>query len=347
MKTLFYSTKNFEIPYLYTANQMGKEAVFIKERLSLQTVNKAAGFKAISIFTEDDASVKVLEELCKNGTRFVAVRAAGYDNIDLKKAKELGMLVANVPEYSPHAIAEHAVGLMLALNRKIVAANNQVHNQNFSVDNLIGFDLHNKTVGIIGTGKIGSIFAKIMHGFGCNIVAYDINKNQLLIDNYGVKYISLPSLCKEADIISIHTNLTTDTKYIINKNLIDLMQNNVMIINTSRGGCVNTQDIITGLEQKRIGFYGADVYENEKGIFFNDFSGKELKDKMLVKLLTMPNVLITPHQAFATKEALENIAATTFYNLACWKNNESSKNELIKKCCSNDCSKCKVKLKNQ
>jgi len=328
MKILFYSTKDFEQPYLDAANGGQEKVEFIKEALSLQTADKAKGFDTVSIFAGDDASSAVLEELYKNGVRFIAIRAAGYDNVDIKKATESGIVIANVPEYSPYAIAEHTVALILALNRKIITADKQVHHQNFTTGNLVGFDLHGKTVGIIGVGKIGSAFVKIIHGFGCRLLGYDIRENKMLTESFGLEYVDLPALCREANIISIHTCLTPQTKYLLNRKLIGLMQRGVMLINTSRGGCVNTADVIEGLENGHISYYGTDVYENERGIFFYDYSGKELKDEMLKKLLTMPNVLITPHQAFATQEALTNIAGTTFYNIDCWKKNQRSKNEL-------------------
>lgn len=328
MKTLFYSTKDFEQPFLEAACGDKQEVTFIKEALSLQSADEAKGFDVVSIFTGDDASADVLEILHKNGVRFIAIRAAGYDNTDIKKAMELCIAVANVPAYSPYAIAEHAVALMLALNRKIIIADKQVHAGNFTTKSLIGFDLHEKTVGIIGTGKIGSVLVKIMHGFDCRLLGYDIHEDKELTKKYGLEYVDLPALCREANIISIHTCLTPATKYMINKKLIGLMQRGTMLINTSRGACVNTADIIKGLENGHIGYYGADVYENEKGIFFYDFTGKELKDAVLEKLLLMPNVIITPHQAFATHEALTNIATTTFYNIDCWKKNKRSPNEL-------------------
>lgn len=328
MKILFYSTKDFEQPYFEAANGKKKDVVFIKEALSLLTADKANGFDTVSIFTGDDASYHVLEALYKNGVRFIAIRAAGYDNVDIEKANELGIAVANVPEYSPYAVAEHAIALVLALNRKIITADRQVHNLNFSTSNLVGFDLHGKTAGIIGVGRIGSVFVKIMHGFGCRLLGYDIQENQKLKEMYGLEYVDLPALCREAHIVSIHTCLTPQTKYMLNKKLIGLMQRGVMLINTSRGACVNRADVIAGLETGHIGYYGEDVYENERGVFFHDYSGKEIKDDMLKKLLAMPNVLITPHQAFATEEALTNIAYTTFYNIDCWKKNQPFKNEL-------------------
>ena len=247
MKILFYSTKNFEQPYLEIGRDR-HEVIFIKESLSLQTADKAKGFDVISIFAGDDASSNVLEALYKNEVRAIAVRAAGYDNVDLVKANNLGLKVANVPDYSPFAIAEHAVALILALDRKIITADRQVHIQNFTTGNLVGFDLHGKTIGIIGVGNIGSVFAKIMHGFGCHLLGHDIRENKELKENYGLEYTDLPTLCREANIISIHTGLTPGTKYIVNKKLIRMMRRGVILINTSRGACVNTADVIEGLE---------------------------------------------------------------------------------------------------
>lgn len=328
MKILFYSTEDFEQPFLKAANTKMEEATFIKDALSLQTADKAKGYEVISIFAGDDASSSVLEELFKNGIRFIAIRAVIYANVDINKATELGIVIANVPEYSRYAIAEHAVALILALNRKIAIVDKEHPNQIFTTGNLVGFDLNGKTVGIIGVGKIGSVFAKIMHGFGCRLLGYDIKENKELQEKYGLEYVDLHALCREANIISIHTGLTPQINYLLNKNLIDLMQRGTMLINTSNGGCVNTADVIEGLENGNIGYYGADAYENERGIFFYDHSGKELKDDILKNLLIMPNVLITPIQAIATKEALTNIAAITFYNIDCFKNNQHSKNEL-------------------
>lgn len=328
MKTLFYSIKGFERPWLEVANTSNMDVEFIDKPLSIHTAERAAGFGAVCIFAGDDASTPVIEELARLGIYFIAIRAAGYDNVDLVKATELGIAVANVPEYSPYAIAEHAVALILALNRKLMLADNQVHQHDFRVDDLVGFDLHEKTIGIIGTGRIGSIFAKIMHGFGCRLLGYDVAPDTKLTTEYGMEYVDLDTLCSQSDIISIHTCLTPQTKYIINKDTISLFRKGTMLINTSRGGCVNTEDMVAGLENGAVGYYGADVYERERGLFFYNRSGEKLNDAVLDKLLSFPNVLVTPHQAFATKEALVNIAETTFYNLGCWNNRTSSKHEL-------------------
>lgn len=329
MKVLFYSVKDFEQSYILNANSSGMIIRLTNNALSLQTSSMAKGYDCISIFTGDDASEPVIEQLHENGVKYIAIRAAGYDNVNISKANELGILVANVPEYSPYAIAEHAVGMMLALNRRLIVANEQVHQQNFTVGNLIGFDLHNKTIGIIGTGRIGSIVARIMHGFGCRILAYDLKKNEELIHEYGVEYTSLSRLSKESDIITLHTPLTADTRYLMNNDLMSQMKKGVMIVNTSRGGVVNTVELIKYLENGTIRYCGLDVYEKEKGIFFFDHSGKELEDPLLTRLMALPNVLITPHQAFATREALTNIASTTFDNISSWSKNLHSPNELV------------------
>ncbi len=328
MKTLFFSTKPYEQPYLETANKQNAEIVFLKKPLSVENAHLATGFDMVSIFTGDDASAEVLIILHQLEVRYITTRAAGYDNIDIEKANEYGITVTNVPAYSPYAIAEHVVALIMALNRKIINAYKQGQQQNFTTDKLIGFDLHGKTVGIIGVGIIGSVLVKIMHGFGCKILGCDLKENDFLKTQYGVEYTDKETLCAKADIISIHTSFTPDTKYLINKKLIDLMKPGTMLINTGRGGCVNTADVIEGLENGQIGSYGADVYEKERGIFFCDLTGKEMKDETLKKLLSMPNVLVTPHQAFATVQALTNIADTTFYNIDCMVKGGQSKNTL-------------------
>lgn len=328
MKILFYSAKDFELEYLHLSNKRFFSIEFTEKTLSATTVNSSHGFDCISVFTGDDVSSHVIEELYQSGVRYIAVRAAGYDNVDLVKAKEKGITVANVPDYSPYAIAEHAMALILALNRKLILSNRQVQCYNFKMNDLIGFDLHGKTAGVIGTGRIGAIMVRILHGFGCNVLAYDIKQNEQLIHDCKVIYTNLETVCRESDIISIHTCLTEKTKYIINAENIKLMKKGVMLINTSRGACVNTADVLHYLETGHIGYFGTDVYENERGIFFYDYSTKLLQDEVLKKLLVMSNVLVTPHQGFATTEALKNIATTTFYNIECWADNLNSENEL-------------------
>lgn len=328
MKILFYSTKDFERPYLLEANKNNFQVRMTESALSTETASFAEGFDVISIFSGDDASAPVIRKLKEVNVKYIAIRAAGFDNVDLQAAKENNIQAANVPAYSPYSIAEHALALIFALNRKLIIANEQVHHQNFKINNLIGYDLHGKTVGVIGTGNIGGIFIKILNGFDCRLLAYDIRKNDELVKKYNVNYVSLEQLCRESDIISMHTPLNEQTKYIINKDLIALMKKGVMLINTGRGGCVNTTDVLHYLETGHIGYFGVDVYEKERGLFFHDWTGKEINDDILKRLLTLPNVLITPHQAFATKEALGNIAETTFYNIECWAAGKNPENEL-------------------
>jgi D-lactate dehydrogenase len=328
MKIIIYSTKDFERNYLLKANRINHELTCVDEALNLKTAELAKGHDAAVVFTGDDVSTTVIDKLHEAGVKYIAIRAVGYDNIDIKRANELGIKVANVPVYSPYAIAEHAVALMLALSRKLILANIQVHHHNFTVGNIVGFDLHKKTVGIIGTGRIGGVTAGILHGFGCRLLGYDIKENKELSKQYGLQYVHLKTLCQESDIISIHTPLNAATKYLINKQLIEEMKQGVMLINTARGAIMNTQHVIEALESGKLGYLGTDVYENEKGIFFYDYSKNRIHDEMLKKLMSFPNVIVTPHQAFATQEALTNIADTTFYNLDCWSQYKLTENEL-------------------
>jgi D-lactate dehydrogenase len=327
MKIAFYSIRDYELPFIKAANMPGFELSFFPEALSLQTVEMAEGYDAVCIFTNDDASAPVIKSLEYFGVGAIAVRAAGYDNVDIKAAAGANIRVANVPDYSPHAIAEHTVAMMLALDRKLIAGNEQVHKFNFTLDRLVGFNLRCKTVGIIGTGRIGAVVAKILDGFSCNLIAYDIVKDRKLVRRFDIEYKDLTSLCRMADIITLHLPLNAGTKYLINQQLISEMKPGVMLINTSRGAIVKTADVLAAVESGKIGYYGADVYEHEKGIFFHDLAEKGLKDDMLIRLMNHPNVLITPHQAFATTEALTNIATTTFYNLDCWSRHVNSENE--------------------
>ncbi|WP_044397549.1 2-hydroxyacid dehydrogenase [Lacinutrix sp. Hel_I_90] len=328
MKVIIYSTKDFEIPYIERANKKKHKLTFVSEALNSKTALKAVGYDAVSIFSGDQASIITLDKLKDFGIKYIALRSAGYDNVNLNTAARLNIKVANVPSYSPYAIAEHAVSLLLALNRKLIESNERVEHFNFDLNHLIGYDLNNKTIGIIGTGRIGSIMAKIMHGFGCNLLGCDIEENKELVDKYGLTYVALNTLCKQADIISIHVPLNGDTHYLINEALIEKMKKGVTIINTARGAVINTEDIITGLENGTIGALGIDVYENEQDLFFKDHSHEIVNDDNIIKLNAMPNVLITGHHAFLTDEALTNIAETVIYNLDCWGDNKNTENEL-------------------
>ena len=329
MKLLVYSAKDFEIPFLNNANNKLHKVSFTKDALNSETAIQAVGHNAVSIFSGDDASSIVLEKLWDLGVRYISLRSAGYNNVHLKTAHKYGLKVANVPEYSPYSIAEHAVALLQALNRKVILADRQVHSFNFLQNNLMGFDLNGKTVGIIGTGKIGSVMAKIMSGFGCKILANDLKPDYKLVQLYDLTYTSVEKICKQSDIISLHIPLTQENYYLIDKQKLALMKPEVILINTARGALVETKELISALEEKAIGGYCTDVYEKEIGSFFKDNSTEGIKDTQLMKLLSFPNVLLTPHQGFITKEALTNIAEVTFENLKSWEEGKQSKNELL------------------
>ena len=328
MKVLVYSSKDFEIPYLEDANKGKHKLTFIKDSLSSETDMKAVGFHAISVFSSDILSNTVLEKLKDFAVKYITLRSVGHDNINLFTAQSLGIKVAHVPAYSPNAIAEHAVAILLALNRKLILSNQRVKQFNFDINNLIGFDLNHKTIGILGTGKTGSVMARIMHGFGCKLLGFDIIENKKLVDDYELEYVSIIELCKAADVISIHLPLNTETHHLIDKALIELMKPNAIIINTARGAVINTKDVIDALVNEKISGLAMDVYEHERDLFFNDYSQEIPKDDMLIKLNALPNVLITGHQAFLTEEALTNIADTTIYNLDCWSEDKETENEL-------------------
>lgn len=328
MNILVYSTRNFEKDYFIKANNNKHSITFIKDSLSIDTVYKAEGFDVVSLSPTDDASTLTIEKLKNSGVDYIVLRCAGYDNVNIKAAVKSTIKVANVPAYSPYAIAEFATSLLLAINRKLIISNERVSQYNFNIDELTGFDLNNKTIGIVGTGKIGAVMAKIMNGFGCNILGYDIEKNQCLIDTYNLQYVSLEELCVKSDIISLHVPLNQHTKYLIDNKLIKHMKKNVILINTSRGAVINTEDVINALENNNISALGMDVYENEEGIFFNDLSSNIPDDVMLKKLISMPNVILSSHQAFLTEEALTNIAETTLYNIKCWSENKETENLL-------------------
>ncbi len=328
MKVAVYSTHKFERNYLETVFSGKHDVKYIGSSLSIDTAPLAHGYEAVSIFVSDDASSQVLQILGKAGVKFLALRSAGYNHVDLAEAKKLNIKVARVPDYSPFAVAEHAVALMLALNRKLIRVHNRVMEQNFSLDGLVGFDMHGKTVGIIGTGKIGSVVAKIMNGVGCRILANDKIENEELKIKYDVVYTDCETLCRESDIITLQAPLTAETRYLIDTNCISKMKRGVMLINTSRGALINTKVVIEALKTGQIGYLGLDVYEEESGLFFEDRSEEILKDDVIARLMTFNNVLITSHQAFLTDTALKNIAETTIYNLDCFEKNILSKNNL-------------------
>ncbi|MDC6365947.1 MULTISPECIES: 2-hydroxyacid dehydrogenase [Flavobacteriaceae] len=328
MKVLIYSAKDFEIENIKKVNQGRHRMKFVSESLDTSTAVLAAGFDAISIFSSDDASLVVLEILKEMGVKYIALRSTGFNNVSVKSAKRLGFRIAYAPEYSPHAIAEHAICLLLALNRKLIQANEQVHQYNFLLKDLIGFDLVGKTVGVYGTGRIGAIVVKLMHAFGCKVIGTDLKKNHFLENQYDLEYVGLEELCKKSDIISINVPLTYDTHHIFNASLFNIMKNDVVLVNTARGAVVKTIDLINALKKGTIGGYATDVYENERGVFFKDNSTNGIKDEQLKELISLPHVLLTPHQAFATKEAVRRIAEITLYNIDCWEEGRTCKNEL-------------------
>jgi D-lactate dehydrogenase len=316
MRVAIFSAKSYDKRYFEQENRdFQHELVFFEANLNAVTAPLADGFTAVCAFVNDELDKECLERLSGCGVQSVALRCAGFNNVDLDTAALLGITVVRVPEYSPHGVAEHAVTLILALNRKIYRAYNRVRENNFLLEGLLGFNLYAKTVGVIGTGKIGSAFCKIMQGFGCTVVAYDPYPNEECQDR-GVEYVDLESLFKCADIISLQCPLTPQTYHLIDEKAIASMKEGVMLINTSRGALIDTVAVIEGLKCGKIGHLGLDVYEEEGDLFFEDISEKILEDDVFARLLTFPNVLITGHQAFFTHEALANIANTTLKNLS-------------------------------
>jgi D-lactate dehydrogenase len=316
MKVTLFSNKSYDESYFSVESQGGDhELVYYEFKLTPATAPMAAGSMAICAFVNDDLSRETLEILHAGGTRYIALRCAGFNNVDLVAAQELGMRVVRVPAYSPYAVAEHTLGLLLALNRRLYRAYNRVREGNFSLQGLVGFDIHGLTVGIIGTGKIGEKVVRLFNGFGCNVVCYDVVENQSVKD-LGANYVSLEQLFSESDIISLHCPLFESTHHIINAESIALMKPGVTLLNTSRGALIDTSAVIHGLKSGHIGNLGIDVYEEEEELFFEDQSGQVLQDDVFARLLTFPNVLITGHQAFFTKNALTQIARTTLQNLS-------------------------------
>jgi len=318
LKILVFDTHSFEKVALVAANQEQlHEFNFLEVRLTKDTAPLAKGFKCVCAFTNDQLDEDCIKILKEGGTELIALRSAGFNNVDLEAATRLKIAVVRVPKYSPYAVAELAVGVMLALNRKLHRAYNRVRELNFSLDGLVGFDMYKKTVGIVGTGSIGVALAHILKGFGCEILVYDVVENAELIETCGVKYVPLSLLLKESNIVSLHVPLTAETHHIIDEKALASMKKGVMLINTGRGGLVDTKALIVALKTGQVGFAGLDVYEEEEeGIFFEDHSQDMLQDDVLARLLTFPNVFITSHQGFLTAEALANIAQTTIENIA-------------------------------
>ncbi len=325
MKVAVFSTKPYDQHFFTEANENHQhELQFLESRLTINTYKLAADYPAVCAFVNDELNAGVLIRLAKQGVKLIALRSAGFNNVDLAAADELGLTVVRVPAYSPYAVAEHTLGLMLALNRKIHRAYNRVRDGNFNLEGFVGFDLRGKTVGIIGTGKIGRVLMQILHGMGCTLLAYDPYPHDEA-KHLGT-YVDLPTLFKESDVISLHCPLTPETHHIINSRALAQMKQGVMIINTSRGALIDTNAVIEGIKSGQVGYLGLDVYEEEDDLFFEDLSDQVIKDDNFSRLLTFPNVLITGHQAFFTREALHNIADTTLGNITTFEQTGTSPN---------------------
>jgi D-lactate dehydrogenase len=314
MRVVVFSTKPYDRTFLVAANGGRHELIFQEPRLNAATAPLATRADAVCLFVHDHADAASIDQLAKAGVRGIALRCAGFNNVDLAAAARRGLRVARVPAYSPHGVAEHAVALLLALNRRIHRAYNRVREGNFALEGLLGFDLFGKTVGVIGTGKIGLCFAQIMTGFGCRVVAYDVVESAAM-RALGAEYVTLEKLFAESDVISLHCPLTPETRHLIDAAALARMRDGVFLINTGRGPLIDTGATIDALKSGKLGALAIDVYEEEEGVFYEDLSGQILADDQLARLLTFPNVLVTSHQAFFTREAIEAIAKTTIANL--------------------------------
>jgi len=327
-KVAVYSAKPYDIKFLTEASKgTDIEFEFFEDTLGEKIADYLHGFEIVCLFVNDKVTRRVIEKLAEHNIKLIALRCAGFNNVDIKAASEHNIKVVRVPAYSPYAVAEHALAMILTLNRKTHRAFNRVRESNFSLSGLMGFDLYGKTVGVIGTGKIGQIFSKIMMGLNCQIVAYDPYPNEEL-QSLGVKYLELDALFGQSDIISLQCPLTQETRHIINKASISKMKDGVMLINTSRGGLIDTKALVKGLKHKKIGYLGIDVYEQEENLFFNDLSDEIIQDDLIMRLITFPNVLITAHQAFFTENAMQNIADTTVTNIKQFLSREILDNEV-------------------
>jgi D-lactate dehydrogenase len=328
MKILFFSTQPYDQRYFTEANhQFNYDLRFLEYPLNEDNTALIKGETVVCVFVNDQVNAAVLKQLHSQGVKLIALRCAGFNNVDLKAAADLGIQVVRVPAYSPHAVAEHAVALLLTLNRKICKANSRIRDNNFTLNGLEGFDLYQKTVGVIGTGNIGAVFCKIMLGFGCKVLAYDV-KSDPALECAGVTYVPVQELLKASDIISLHCPLIGATHHLINEETIASMKRGAFLINTSRGALIDTKAVITALKTGQIGALGIDVYEQEEQLFFHDHSGSIIQDDVISRLMTFPNVLITSHQGFFTKEALTQIADTTLQNIHCFATGEELKNQV-------------------
>lgn len=331
IKVAFFDAKSYdEVSFNKTNADYGFDIRYYQEHLNLKTVPLAKGADVVCIFVNAECNAAVIDELIKNGVKLIALRCAGFNNVDLKAAKGR-IKVVRVPAYSPHAVAEYAVSLMLALNRKIFRAVNRTREGNFALKGLMGFDMYGKTAGIVGMGRIAKELIKILHGFGMKVLAYDLYPDTEFAKQYDVRMVSLDELYAESDIISLHCPLTPETTFLINAQSIAKMKPGVMIINTGRGKLIHTEDLIEGLRTKQVGSAGLDVYEEEKNYFYEDRSDKIIDDDVLARLLMMPNVVLTSHQAFFTAEAMHNIALTTLESIKEFSEGKELTNEVMEK----------------
>ena len=331
IKVAFFDAKSYdEVSFNKTNADYGFDIRYYQEHLNLKTVPLAKGADVVCIFVNAECNAAVIDELIKNGVKLIALRCAGFNNVDLHAAKGR-IKVVRVPAYSPHAVAEYAVSLMLALNRKIFRAVNRTREGNFALKGLMGFDMYGKTAGVVGMGRIAKELIKILHGFGMKVLAYDLYPDTEFAKQYDVRMVSLDELYAESDIISLHCPLTPETTFLINAQSIAKMKPGVMIINTGRGKLIHTEELIEGLRTKQVGSAGLDVYEEEKNYFYEDRSDKIIDDDVLARLLMMPNVVLTSHQAFFTAEAMHNIALTTLESIKEFGEGKELTNEVMEK----------------
>lgn len=315
MKITFFSAQPYDRLFFDKYNKdYGFELEYFETHLGPHIVNAVEDADAVCVFVNDRVIAEVIEVLAGKGIKIIALRCAGFNNVDMEAARKHGMRVCRVPAYSPEAVAEHALAMMLTLNRKTHKAYNRVREQNFALNGLLGFNLHGKTIGVVGTGNIGKAFCNIVKGLGCKVLAYDVKQDEQLLAS-GITYVSMEELLKQSDIISLHCPLTDGTKHLVNTATINSMKKGVMIINTSRGKLINTEDAINALKTRHIGYLGIDVYEQEEKLFFKDLSASIIEDDVIQRLMSFPNVLVTAHQAFFTEEALSQIAVKTLQNI--------------------------------
>ncbi|AWV98806.1 2-hydroxyacid dehydrogenase [Arcticibacterium luteifluviistationis] len=326
MKIAVFSTQSYDKEYLDKFKE-DLNLTYFEASLNTSTVSLTKGYDVVCAFVNDKLDKETIDTLAKNGVKAIAMRCAGYNNVDLTAAADNNITVMHVPVYSPHAIAEHAVALILTLNRKTHKAYNRVREGNFSLQNLTGFDLYNKTVGVIGTGEIGAIFCKIMLGFGCKVLAFDMVESAEL-KSAGVQFESMENILKQSDIISLHCPLTPKTFHLFDEEAFAKMKKGAMLINTSRGGVIDTSAVIEALKNRTLGYLGIDVYEQEDKLFFHDLSESVIQDDQIQRLISFPNVLITSHQGFFTKEALDQIAITTLKNITNFASGNTIENEV-------------------